>query len=171
MALAMAEETRVQNQFDEINRKLDAIAAEMEHQRRYRLAFEDLKDDLTLVSKAAFPDLLRIAAEIERKGYLRVAGQMGGIAEAMVSSHSSDDLEQARASIPQLIGFLRELTRPPVLEALEVIVNGFGEVQLSAQPDLSLRTLIAEMTSLEARRGWGMLIRFLKVIGTRNARK
>jgi uncharacterized protein YjgD (DUF1641 family) len=171
MALAVAEENRVQNQFDDINRKLDAIAAEMEQQRRYRLALEDLKDDLTLVLKAAFPDLLRAAAEMERKGYLRVAGQMGSIADAMVSSHSSEDLEQARDSIPQLIGFLRQLTRPAVLEALEVIVNGFGEVQSSAQADVSLRTLIGEMNSPEARRGWGILIRFLKVIGARNARE
>lgn len=171
MALAVAEETRVQNQFDEITRKLDAIAAEMEQQRRYRLALEDLKDDLMLVSRAAFPDALRIAAEMERKGYLRLAGQMGGIADAMVNSHSSEDLEQARASIPQLIGFLRQLTRPPVLEALEVIVNGFGEVQSSAQPDVSLRTLIGEMNSPDARRGWGILIRFLKVVGARNAGK
>jgi len=170
MALAVVEETKVQNQFDEINRKLDAIAVEIEQQRRFRLALEDLKDDLTLVSKAAFPEVSRMAAEMERKGYLRLAGQMGGIADAMVSSHSSEDLEQARASIPQLIGFLRQLTRPPVLEALEVIVNGFGEVQSSAQPDVSLRTLIGEMNSPEARRGWGILIRFLRVIGTRKAR-
>jgi len=49
--------TDVQEQIDELNRKLDFIVEELEHQKRHRLEMQDLKEDLTLVAK----DLYRTA--------------------------------------------------------------------------------------------------------------
>jgi uncharacterized protein YjgD (DUF1641 family) len=154
----------------EIERKLDLIASEMECQKRYRLAFEDLEADLTHVANEAFPQIVSMIADLDRKGYFRMAKQMGGLSDALVASHSSNDLEQARAGIPQLIGFLRELTRPEVLQALEAIVYGFGEVQAGEQRDVSMLSLARQATSADARRGLDILVRFLKVVGARSAK-
>lgn len=41
----------MQNQIDEINKKLDIILEEIEHQKRHRREMDDLKDDLTRVGK------------------------------------------------------------------------------------------------------------------------
>ncbi len=41
----------VQEQIDELNRKVDFIVEELEHQKRHRLEMQDLKEDLTLVAK------------------------------------------------------------------------------------------------------------------------
>lgn len=46
----MAEHS-LQQQIDEINRKLDIVLEELEHQRRRRHEMEDLKNDLTIVGK------------------------------------------------------------------------------------------------------------------------
>lgn len=159
------------DQLSAISEKLDRISEELEQQRRYRLAFEDLEADLTHVMKAAYPNIVDTMADLERKGYFRVAKQMGGIADALVASHSSKDLDQARASISHLIGFLRELTRPEVLQALEAIVYGFGEVQAGERKDVSMLSLVRDANSEDARRGLDILVRFLKVVGARSAKE
>lgn len=41
----------IQHQLDEINKKLDFILTEIDHQRRHRQEMEDLKDDLNRVAK------------------------------------------------------------------------------------------------------------------------
>ncbi len=48
------EENKMQNQINEINRKLDVILEEIELQRRHRLEVEDLKDDLMRVGKDVY---------------------------------------------------------------------------------------------------------------------
>jgi uncharacterized protein YjgD (DUF1641 family) len=158
-------------ELSEIGRKVDLICEEIERQRQYRLALEDLGADLTRVAKEAFPDAVTRMEEFERNGYFRFAKQMGGIANALVASHSASDLDQARASIPHLIGLLRELTRPEVLQALEAIVYGFGEVQAVEKKDVSVLTLMREANSQDARRGFDILVRFLKVVGARSAKE
>ncbi len=155
----------------EINRKLDLISAELDEIKRYRVALQDLEADLTHVAKEMFPSLVGLSSEFERRGYLRVARQVSGIGDALVASHSAADLNQARASIPQLIGVLRELTRPEVLQALEAIVYGFGEVQAVEKQDVSIMTLLHEANTQEARRGFDILVRFLKVVGARSAKE
>ncbi len=48
----------VRSQIDDINRKLDLILEEIEHQRRHRLEMEDLKDDLMRVGKDLYQTAL-----------------------------------------------------------------------------------------------------------------
>ncbi len=52
-------EELIQNQIDDINRKLDVILEEMERQRAHRQEMEDLKDDLTRIGN----DLFKTAVE------------------------------------------------------------------------------------------------------------
>ncbi len=48
------EDKNIQNQINEINKKLDLILEEIDLQRRHRREMEDLKDDLTRVGKDLF---------------------------------------------------------------------------------------------------------------------
>jgi uncharacterized protein YjgD (DUF1641 family) len=106
---------------------------------------------------------------LERKGYFGAAAASLRVADALVSSHSADDWRQAEASVPQLVGFLRELTRPEVLEALEAIIHGFGRVQATMDVDKSFFALARDLRSPEARRGMAILVEFLKVVGACSA--
>jgi uncharacterized protein YjgD (DUF1641 family) len=83
----------------------------------------------------------------------------------MIRSHSTKDWEQVQASVPQLIGFLRELTKPEVLQALEAIIHGFGQVQATMNVDKSVITILRDLNSIEARRGIAILVEFLKIVG------
>ena len=91
------------------------------------------------------------------------------MADTLVQSHSAEDLQQIEASIPHLVGFLRELTHPEVLQALESIIHGFGRVQATMDVNKSVFQIMRELNSPDARRGIGILIEFLKVVGARSA--
>jgi uncharacterized protein YjgD (DUF1641 family) len=106
---------------------------------------------------------------LEQKGYFNAATASLRVADALVSSHSADDWRQVEAGVPQLVGFLRELTRPEVLEALEAIIHGFGRVQATMDVDKSFFTIARDLRSPEARRGMAILVEFLKVVGARSA--
>jgi len=114
-------------------------------------------------------DLMRKAIAggetLRQNGYYDAAAAGLRVGDAMVRSHSTKDWEQVQASVPQLIGFLRELTKPEVLQALEAIIHGFGQVQATMNVDKSVFTLVRDLNSTEARRGIAILVEFLKIVG------
>lgn len=70
--------------------------------------------------------------------------------------------------MPQQIGFLRELTRPEVLQALQAIIHGFGRVQATMNVNKPIFGLVRDLNSPDARRGIAVLVEFLKIVGTRS---
>lgn len=130
-------------------------------------SLDDLVRDLRPVTKEVYSSALERLDALERKGYFRVASRLGGLLDAVVGAHDDVDLAQAETSIPQLVGFLRELTKPHALEALQAILYGFAEVQAAERRDVSLVRLLSEMTSPDAKRGLHILVTFLKVVGAR----
>jgi uncharacterized protein YjgD (DUF1641 family) len=100
-----------------------------------------------------------------RKGYLDAASACARVAGAMAEAHSVADWQQVEQSVPRLIGFLRELTKPEVLQVLEAIIHGFGQVQSTMNVEKSTMTLVRDLNSVEARRGLAVMVEFLKVIG------
>ncbi len=144
------------------------------HSRRIEALLEQLDSAADFLSDAQplARDLFRQAVSasqlMEQRGYLTAAKAGLRIGDALVQAHSADDWRQVEASVPQLIGFLRELTRPEVLEALEAIIHGFGRVQATMDVDKSIFGLARDLNSPEARRGVGILVEFLKVVGGRS---
>lgn len=106
---------------------------------------------------------------MQQKGYFDAAAAGMRVGDALVQSHSPGDWEQVEASVPQLVGFLRELTRPEVLQALETIIHGFGRVQATMNVNKSLFELVRDLNSPDARRGMAILVEFLKVVGSQTA--
>jgi uncharacterized protein YjgD (DUF1641 family) len=106
---------------------------------------------------------------MQQKGYFDVAAAGMRIGDTLVQSHTSNDWKQVEASVPQLVGFLRELTRPEVLQALEAIIHGFGRVQATMDVDKSIFGIARDMNSPDARRGLAIVVEFLKVVGAHTA--
>jgi uncharacterized protein YjgD (DUF1641 family) len=102
---------------------------------------------------------------LSKQGFMQAASAGMRVAGAMVEAHSATDWRQVERSVPQLIGFLRELTRPEVLQALEAIIHGFGQVQATMNVEKSTLTLVRDLNSADARRGMAVMVEFLKIIG------
>ena len=127
----------------------------------------DFVQDAQPIARDLFRRAIAGSQQLQRKGYFEAAAAGMRIGDAMVQSHSRVDLKQVEASVPQLVGFLRELTRPEVLQALEAIIHGFGRVQATMNVDKSLLQLVRDTNSPDARRGIAILVEFLKVVGSR----
>jgi len=125
----------------------------------------DFVQDAQPIARDLFRQAVEECQTMQQKGYFDKARAGLRIGDALVQAHSAEDLKQVEASVPQLIGFLRELTRPEVLEALEAIIHGFGRVQATVDVNKSFFTIARDLNSPEARRGISMLVEFVKVVG------
>lgn len=125
----------------------------------------DFVQDAQPIVRDLFKKAVAASAAMQQKGYLSAATAGLRIGDALVRSHSAEDWKQVEASVPQLTGFLREVTRPEVLSALEAIIHGFGRVQATMNVDKSVFEILRDISSPEARRGVAILVEFLKVVG------
>lgn len=129
----------------------------------------DFIEDAQPIVRDLFSQAVAASQTLEQKGYFSAAQAGLRIGDSLILSHSAEDLKQVEASVPQLIGFLRELTRPEVLQALEAIIHGFGRVQATMDVNKSFFAIARDVNSAEARRGIAILVEFLKVVGARSA--
>ena len=102
---------------------------------------------------------------LRKNGYYDAAAAGLRVGNTLIRSHSATDWAQVEASVPQLIGFIRELTKPEVLQALEAIIHTFGRVQATMDVNKSVFSLMRDLNSTDARRGVAILVEFLKVVG------
>lgn len=127
----------------------------------------DFVADAQPIVRDLFHQAVAGSQSLQQKGYFEAAAASLRVGDAMVRAHSVEDWKQVEASVPQLIGFLRELTRAEVLQALEAIIHGFGRVQATMNVDKSVFAILRDLNSVEARRGIAILVEFLKVVGGR----
>ena len=128
----------------------------------------DFVQDASPIVRDLFHKAVAGCQTLDERGYFTAVGAGTRVADALIHSHSQKDWKQVEASVPQLVGFLRELTRPEVLQALEAIIHGFGRVQATMNVDKSVFELVRDVNSEDARRGIAILVEFLKVVGSRS---
>lgn len=128
----------------------------------------DFVQDAQPIVRGLFRQAVAGCQTMQEKGYFEAAAAGMRIGDLLVQSHSSNDWKQVEASVPQLVGFLRELTHPEVLQALEAIIHGFGRVQATMNVNKSVFEILRDLSSSDARRGISILVEFLKVVGSRS---
>lgn len=125
----------------------------------------DLAQDAQPIVRDGMRRVVQVSQLLEERGYFKALSAGSRVSDALVHAHSAEDWNQVEASVPQLVGFLREVTKPEVLEALEAIIRGFGRVQATMDVDKSVFAILRDLNSTDARRGIAILVEFLKVIG------
>ena len=125
----------------------------------------DFIEDAQPIVRDGMHRMIHLTQTMHEKGYFDAVSAGLRVSDALVQSHSGDDWRQVEASVPQLVGFLRELTKPEVLQALEAIIHGFGRVQATMNVNKSAVALVRDLNSADTRRGVAILVEFLKVVG------
>lgn len=125
----------------------------------------DFIEDVQPILRDGMRRTIQVTQALHEKGYFQAAAAGLRAGDALIRSHSAEDWRQVEASVPQLIGLLRELTKPEVLQALEAIIHGFGRVQATMDVNKSVFALMRDLKSPDARRGVAILVEFLKVVG------
>ena len=126
---------------------------------------DDFMQDAQPILRDGMRRIVRTNQSLQEKGYFKALSAGARVGDAIIRSHSANDWNQVEASVPQLIGFLREVTKPEVLEALAAIIHGFGRVQATMDVNKSVFAILRDLNSTEARRGVAILVEFLKVVG------
>lgn len=129
----------------------------------------DFVEDAQPIVRDLFRQAVSVCQVMQRKGYFEAAAAGMKVGDTLIASHTHEDWQQVQASVPQLVGLLRELTRPEVLQALEAIIHGFGRVQATMNVDKSIFELARDLNSPDARRGMAIMVEFLKVVGSGSA--
>lgn len=125
----------------------------------------DFIEDAQPIVRNGMRRVILTSQSLSERGYFEAAAAGMRVGDALIQSHSAADWRQVEASVPQLIGLMRELTKPEVLQALQAIVHGFGRVQATMDVDKSVVGLIRDLNSTDSRRGLAILVEFLKVVG------
>lgn len=125
----------------------------------------DFVHDAQPILRDGMRRVVQVNQSLQDKGYFKAAAAGVRVGDALVRAHSAEDWMQVEASVPQLIGLLREFTKPEVLKALEAIIHGFGRVQATMDVNKSTLQLVRDLNSRDARRGLAILVEFLKVVG------
>lgn len=220
----METSTDVQAQIDSIHRKLDFIVEELVHVKRRRLEMEDLRDDLSIVAKdlyqnvveemeqvseyvtpgdlvhlsrkllrnannlagalqqleslrdlladlkpigkEVYSDALVTLDELDRKGYFVLARRLREMADDAVETLIAEDLDQLRANVPRLLRWMKSVTQPGTMRALETMVVALERGESAARDDLGLYGLFKELNTPEGRRGLSTLVGFVKGLGS-----
>jgi len=219
-------EKSVQLQIDEINRKLDLILDDISVQRQSREAVNDLVDDLGVVGKDAFKnmvteldnagieldsealrcvilrlirnihsmgmvletlesitDLVKDLApiikqmgldgvqkfqELEQKGYMEIANQVGKSMDTILSRYSIDEIKNLSYNIVNIFDTLSAIGDPKVLNKINSAVVALKEIDPEDIEEYSVWRLMRQLNKPEVRKSIGFIMALLQNISNQN---
>jgi len=222
-------EKSVQKQIDDINRKLDLILDDITIQRQSRETVNDLVDDLAVVGKDAFrnmvteldhasieldsealkclvlrlirninslgmvletiesiTDLLKDLSpvikqigldgvqkfhEIEQKGYLEVASQIGKTMDTILSRYSIEDIKNLSDNLVQVVDTLMAIGDPNVLNKINASVVALRDIDPEDIEEYSVWKLMRQLNKPEVRKSIGFIMAFLQNISKQDNNK
>ena len=119
-----------QSQIDAINRKLDFIVEELEHQKRQRLEMHDLKDDLTIVAKDVYQttveELEGISEHVKPGDLVFVFRKL--LRNANNLANAFDQLESLRDLLADLQPISKEIYSSALVTLNELDRKGYFEL-------------------------------------------
>lgn len=215
-------EISVQKQIDDINRKLDLILDDISIQRQSREAVNDLVEDLAVVGKDAFKNMvteldhasieldsealkclvLRIIRninslgmvletlesftdllkdlspivkqigldgvhkfhEIEQKGYVEVARQLGKTIDTILSRYSNEDIKNLSENLVSVADTLMLIGDPKILNKINASLVALKDIEPQDIEEYSMWKLMRQLNKAEVRKSIGFIMALLKKI-------
>jgi uncharacterized protein YjgD (DUF1641 family) len=222
-------EKSVQLQIDEINRKLDLILDDISAQRQSREAVNDLVDDLAIVGKDAFKNMvseldnagieldsealrcliLRLIRnisslgmvletlesitdlagdltpiikqigldgvqkfhELEQKGYVEIANQVGNSIDIILSRYTIEEIKNLSDNLVRVIDTLMAIGNPGVLNKINTAVVALKDINSEDIEEYSVWRLMRQFNKPEVRKSFGFIMAFLQNISKHNNTK
>ena len=146
------ENKELQNQIDDINRKLDVIIEEIEHQKRYRREIEDLRDDLirvgTDVYHSAVLELEEFTYTLEMSDILLLGKKL--LRNVNNIKTAFEQLESARDFIADFTSVSKGLFNDVLLKLDDLDKKGYFE--LLSESERLLDTFVSSVSVEDLKR-------------------
>jgi uncharacterized protein YjgD (DUF1641 family) len=160
--VATLEETDLPAAMAEINRKLDSVVEVMEDLSRQLESFDDLREDLVPIAHEGIMIAYRKLHELEQAGVIEFLKESAGVFHTISTSFTSEDVKALGDNVVNILGTVRGLTQPEVLDLADKAAGALREAP--AEP-MGRMGLIRSLKDPEVRRGLTMFLTVLREMG------
>ncbi len=138
-------------------RQLEALLDQLD-------ALYDLLETLTPVSKDIMMRLTDALQTLDEKGYFAFARGGARIVDNIVTSFSEDDVNRLGDNIVLILNTVKDMTQPEIMTFVRNTLL-LAEQEVGKPVDTSLFSLLRQLQDPAVRRGLGLTLRVLQVIG------
>ena len=146
----------------EINRKLDSVVEVTDDLSRQLESFDDLREDLVPIAHEGIMIAYRKLHELEQTGVIEFLKESAGVFHTISTSFTPEDVRALGDNVVHILGTVRSLTQPEVLDLADKAAGALREVP--AEP-MGRVGLIRSLKDPEVRRGLTMFLTVLREMG------
>jgi uncharacterized protein YjgD (DUF1641 family) len=121
----------------------------------------DFVDDAGSLTEQAFLKLLTALEAMEQRGYFGFASSGVGVLDRIVTSFTTEDVDQLGDNIVLILNTVKDMTQPEVMRMLQRTARAMDE-EVDEVP--KLRHLLKQMRDPEVKRGLARLMRVMRSI-------
>jgi uncharacterized protein YjgD (DUF1641 family) len=121
----------------------------------------DFLDDAGTLTEQAFLKVLTVLEVMEQRGYFGFATSGLGVLDRIVTSFTTEDVDQLGDNIVLILNTVKDMTQPEVMRMLQRTARAMDE-EVDEVP--TLRQLLKQMRDPEVKRGLARLMRVMRSI-------
>ena len=131
----------------------------------------DLAQTVGPITDQALEKATDLLQQAEHKGYFTFAKGGLEIADTVVTSFTEADMQRLGDSVTPMLNLVKDVARPEVMGLMRDIVSDVEVEVAKPVPNTSLLALLGQMRDPDVRRGLVLMLRLLRVVGTRAVTK
>ncbi len=131
----------------------------------------DLAQTVGPITDQALEKATDLLQQAEHKGYFTFAKGGLGIADTVVTSFTEADMQRLGDSVTPMLSLVKDVARPEVMGLMRDIVSDVEVEVAKPVSNTSLLALLGQMRDPDVRRGLVLMLRLLRVVGTRAVTK
>lgn len=120
-----------------------------------------LMDEVEVLGKQVFTNAVEVLAQLERKGYFKLAQGGAQVVDRAVGELSETDLRALADNLPALLALFRAVNRPAGLALARQVV----EAANAPPPAASLPALLKQLAAPQTRQGLARAVQVLQALG------
>ena len=128
----------------------------------------DLLQTVGPLADDAFGKAVEITAGLEAKGYFTFAKGGVKLVDNIVTSFSAEDVNRLGDNIVLILNMVKDMTQPEIINFVHSTLL-VAEKEIDKPVDVSYLGLLHQIRDPQVRRGLGLTLRVLQVIGTQAA--
>lgn len=123
---------------------------------------KDFLNDAAPLIREYIVDFMAKLDEYDRRGYFEFIKETKNIVDKVVTSFTKEDVKALGDNIVTILKTIKNLTQPDMLQAVNNALQVYKKLNIEVDEKVSIITLLREINSPEARRGFVFALRFLK---------
>lgn len=151
------------NDLTPILERLDRMNAGLAYVVERQRAQEELLGELVPIGREALTTAIGRLDALDQKGYFRFATELAGVAQQVIEGFSPDDVRQLGDAIVKILGAVRALTQPEVLQVAVDATQALGDAD-QVKP-MGIFGMVRATRNDDVQKGMALMVEVLRRIG------